>query len=222
METPIQQSHRPSILTRLRAWLIAGLLVTVPLYLTFVITVSFVTFVDRKVAGLIPPPYNPNTYLPFWIPGSGLIIVLVFLIVVGMVARNYLGGKLVHLWERILDRMPIVRSIYGASKQIMETVFADKSRAFRDVVMFEYPRKGMWVMGFVTGETQGEVQGKTATTVVNVFLPTTPNPTSGFLLFIPKEDLIYLDMAVEDGIKMIVSGGIVAPGQKKRPENKKN
>jgi uncharacterized membrane protein len=154
--------------------------------------------------------------LPFWIPGSGLIIVLAGLIIVGIAARNYLGGRLVKVWERILDRMPIVRSIYGATKQIMETIFSDKSEAFRDVVMFEFPRKGMWAIGFVTGESRGEVQEKTAQTVMNVFFPTTPNPTSGFLIFVPREDLVYLKMSVEDAIKLIVSGGIVTPGSQEK------
>ncbi|HPF78413.1 MAG TPA: DUF502 domain-containing protein, partial [Alphaproteobacteria bacterium] len=159
--------------------------------------------------------YNPNTYLPVEVPGLGLIIAVVFFIVVGWFARNFLGRLLVRISEYIVERLPVISTIYGAIKQIFETVMASQSDAFKEVVMFEYPRKGMWVMGFVTGSTKGEVQSLTDTEVVNVFLPTTPNPTSGFLLFVPKKDLTYMNMTVEEGIKMIVSGGIITPAERK-------
>ena len=117
--------------------------------------------------------------------------------------------------ERILDNTPVVRSIYGAIKQIMETVMSTNSESFRDVVLVEYPKKGIWVIGFVTGETKGEVQTLNEEILINVFIPTTPNPTSGFLLFVPKKDLIYMKMKVEDAVKMVISGGIVTPQVKK-------
>ena len=113
--------------------------------------------------------------------------------------------------ERVLDKMPVVRTIYSAIKQIMQTVMSTNSESFRDVVLVEYPRKGIWVIGFVTGETKGEVQTLNKETLINVFIPTTPNPTSGFLLFLPKKDLIYMKMKVEDAVKMVISGGIVTP-----------
>ena len=118
--------------------------------------------------------------------------------------------------ERVLDKMPVVRTIYGAIKQIMETVMSTNSESFREVVLVEYPRKGIWVIGFVTGETKGEVQSLNKNQLINIFIPTTPNPTSGFLLFLPKQDLVYLDMKVEDAVKMVISGGIVTPSQNKK------
>jgi uncharacterized membrane protein len=131
-----------------------------------------------------------------------------------------MGRLWVRTVERVLSRMPVIRSVYGAIKQIFETVLSNHSEAFREVVLFEYPRRGAWAMGFITGKTEGEIQDSTADEVVNVFLPTTPNPTSGYLLFLPKRELVLLSMTVEEGIKMIVSGGIVTPPDR-RPEHEK-
>ncbi len=202
---------RDGLLTGLRGYFIAGLLVTAPISITVYLTWAFLMFVDTNVARLIPPEYNPNNYLPFSVPGLGLIIACAFFILVGWFARNFFGRMTIRVSEYLLDKMPIVRSLYGALKQIFETVMASQSDAFREVVIFEYPRKDCWTIGFVTGVTKGEVQRLTDSEVVNVYVPTTPNPTSGFLLFIPKKDLIYITMSVEDAIKMIVSGGIITP-----------
>jgi uncharacterized membrane protein len=163
------------------------------------------------VSGLIPERYNPETYLPFGIPGLGLVIAVAALILIGALTAGYVGRIVVRLSDAALARMPVVRSIYGATKQIFETVLAQKSTAFRQVCLVEYPRHGVWTLGFITGTTVGEVQERTSDEVVNVFLPTTPNPTSGFLLFVPRHDIILLDMSIEDGIKMVISGGIVTP-----------
>ena len=134
------------------------------------------------------------------------------MVFVGMLATNFMGRFFVRIGESVLDRLPVVRSLYGAIKQIFETVFANQSEAFREVVMLEYPRKGMWVIGFLTGRSKGEVQAKTTKNdVYNVFVPTTPNPTSGFLLFVPEKDITRMDMSVEDGLKLVVSAGIVTP-----------
>jgi uncharacterized membrane protein len=138
----------------------------------------------------------------------------VFLTLIGALTAGIIGRALNHLFEGILNRLPVIRSLYGAIKQIMETVLANKSSAFRECVLIEYPRKGMWTLGFITGTTKGEVQEKTAAVgqeVINVFVPTTPNPTSGFLLFVPEQDIIRLKMPIEDGLKLVVSGGIVTP-----------
>lgn len=206
-----EDSNGKKIFAHLRGYFLTGLLVTAPIAITIWVTLWFLEFVDNNVANLIPPRYNPDYYLPFQIPGLGLVIAITFFITVGWFARNYFGRLAIRVSEYALDKMPIVRTIYGALKQIFETVMASQSQAFRDVVMFEYPRKGIWVMGFVTGTTRGEVQALTDTEVVNVFLPTTPNPTSGFLLFVPKKDLTFLNMTVEEAIKMVVSGGIITP-----------
>lgn len=200
-----------SFMARLRGYLIAGILVTAPLGITIWLTITFINFIDRSVINALPPQYNPLTYLPISIPGLGLIIMLCFLILIGMLTANFLGRYVVRLGEYLLDRMPIVRSLYGGIKQILETVLAAQSNAFREVVLLEYPRKGLWSVGFITGTTKGQVQLLTAKETVNVFVPTTPNPTSGYLLFVPKEDIHILDMSVEEGIKLVVSAGIVTP-----------
>lgn len=204
--------QKRSFLARLRAYLIAGVLVAAPITITAWLIIAIVNFIDNRVERLIPPAYNPEQYLPFSLPGLGVIAMIVFLIVVGMFATNFLGRFFVRIGENILDRLPIVRSLYSATKQIFETVFANQSDAFREVVMVEYPRKGMWVIGFLTGRSKGEVQAKTGDDTVNIFVPTTPNPTSGFLLFVPEKDIIHMDMTVEEGIKLVVSAGIVTPG----------
>ena len=204
-------------LTRLRNYLFAGIIVTAPIGLTIYLTLLVVHFVDAQVLPLIPPRYNPETYLPFSLPGVGLLVMLVFLTFVGFVAANFLGRIAIRTGERIVDRMPIVRSIYSALKQIFETVLHQSSNAFRQVVLVEYPRRGIWAIAFLTSETEGEVQRRTSEQVVSVFLPTTPNPTSGFLLLVPKEDVIYLDMTVEEAAKMIVSGGVVMPPDRSAP-----
>lgn len=208
-------SHKVTFLGKLRNYFLAGILVTAPISITIYVTWGFLKFLDRRITPLIPEVYNPNTYLPVDIPGLGLIVAVLFFILVGWSTRNFFGRLLVRISEYIVERVPVINTIYGAIKQIFETVMASKSDAFKDVVMFEYPRKGIWVVGFVTGVTKGEVQNLTDNETVNVFLPTTPNPTSGFLLFIPKKDLTYMQMSVEEGIKMIVSGGIITPSAPK-------
>jgi len=207
-----------SLFVRLRGYLLAGVLVTAPIAITVYLTYGFLLWVDSKVTPLIPPDYNPNAYLPFSMPGLGLIIAAIFFILIGWFAKNILGRVLIQVSENIVHRLPIVRAIYKALKQIFETVMTSQSQAFREVVMFEYPRPGSWALGFVTGVTQGEVQRVTDTEVVNVFLPTTPNPTSGYLLFLPRKDLVFMDMTVEEGIKMIVSGGILTPPDRSAEE----
>ena len=139
------------------------------------------------------------------VPGVGLVIGVVLITVIGAVAAGFLGRWIIKLGESILNRMPVVRSIYGASKQILETVISTQSDAFREVVLVEYPRKELWVIGFVTGGTKAEVARRIDIDMVNVFVPTTPNPTSGFLLFCPRKDVIFMDMSVEDAVKLVVS-----------------
>ena len=204
-----------SLGARLRTYFFAGILITAPVSLTIYLAWLFIRFVDEQVFSVIPQEYNPETYLPFSIPGIGLLLALVFLTLIGALTAGIIGRALNHLFEGILNRLPVIRSLYGAIKQIMETVLANKSSAFRECVLIEYPRRGMWTLGFITGTTKGEVQektaGATAEEVINVFVPTTPNPTSGFLLFVPAQDIIRLKMPIEDGLKLVVSGGIVTP-----------
>ncbi len=207
----IQPAQKPRLISRLRNYLFAGIIVTVPIAITVYLTMIIVEFVDAQIVPLIPPIYNPETYLPFSIPGLGILVVLLVLIFVGFVAANFFGRALIRTGERVIDRMPIVRTVYNALKQIAETVLQQSSNAFRQVVMVEYPRKGIWALAFLTSEAEGEVRRRTRRELISVFLPTTPNPTSGFLLLVPKEDLIELEMSVEEAAKMIISAGVVIP-----------
>ncbi len=219
-QEPARESHT-GIAARLRNYFIAGILVTAPIGLTVYLVWVFVGIVDGWVTPLIPPRYNPATYLPFGIPGFGLVVAIISLILIGALTSNLLGRLFLRLSDRLLARMPVVRGLYSAIKQLTETVFGTRSTAFRQVVLIEYPRRGIWGMAFITGVTEGEVQELTDTEVVNVFLPTTPNPTSGFLLFVPRRDVVVLNMTVEEGIKMVISGGIVSPPDRRPEEMRK-
>jgi len=214
------KAPRISLLRHLRGYFLAGILITAPICITFYMAWLIVSWIDNKVTPLLPPLYNPETYLPFGVPGLGLLIVCFVLTLIGALTAGILGRYWVRTSERILSRMPVIRSVYGAIKQIFETVLSHQSDAFREVVLFEYPRRGSWAIGFITGKTEGEIQDSTEDDVVNVFLPTTPNPTSGYLLFVPRRELVVLSMTVEEGIKMVVSGGIVTPPDR-RPEHQK-
>ncbi len=203
---------------RLRNYFLTGVVVTAPIAITIYLTYVFVDFVDANITPLIPARYNPETYLPFGVPGFGVLIAVFFLILIGFLTANFLGRSFLHFGERIVGRMPVVRTIYNALKQIMETVLAQSSTSFRDVVLIEYPRKGLWAVAFVTSEAKGEVSAMADDTIISVFLPTTPNPTSGFLLFCPKKDLKFLDMSVEEGVKLVISAGMIWPEEHLLPE----
>lgn len=206
---------KKGLMARIRSWFLTGLLVTAPVMLTIYITWLFIDIIDSNVNALIPNRLRELIEIKAphigALPGLGLLIGLIVITFIGALAAGFFGRWLIRIGENILNRMPVVRTIYGASKQILETILTTQSNAFREVVLVEYPRKNLWVVGFVTGNTEGEVGRKISDVTVNVFIPTTPNPTSGFLLFCPKKDLIYLDMGVEDAVKLVVSGGIVTP-----------
>ncbi len=196
---------------RIRAYFLAGVLITAPISITLYLAWIFVNFVDRQVTSLIPEAYNPNTYLPFSLPGLGLLIVFLAFTIIGALTAGFFGRFFMRISESVLARMPVIRSIYGAVKQIFETVLAQQSRAFREAVLVEYPRRGVWAIAFITGLTKGEVQKITEEECINIFIPTTPNPTSGFLLFVPRKELVPLSMTVEEALKMVISGGILTP-----------
>ena len=204
-DTPDQDNSH--LVLTLRNYFITGLVVTGPFMITLFLVWRFIGFVDSLAASLIPG----ETTLPFGIPGLGLIIVAGAVTMVGAFTANFLGRWFVRAGEKIVDRMPVVRSVYGTLKKIFSTVLDQSSRSFREVVMLEYPRHGIWAIGFVTGDSKGEVQAAVADDLVNVFVPTTPNPTSGYLVFLPRKDLVPMTMSVEDGIKLVISGGIMAP-----------
>ncbi len=213
MAKPLEK-HEATMMGRLRSYFFAGLLVTAPVALTIYFVWIVVRFVDNLINALIPEQYLLGYYLPIDIPGLGLIVAVAGLTLIGALAAGFFGRLIIRIGERIVEQMPIVRNIYGAIKQVFETVLSQDSKSFRQVALIEYPRRGIWSLGFVTGTTTGEVQQDTEDEVINVFLPTTPNPTSGFLLFIPRSEVQVLDMTVEDGIKMVVSAGIITPKQK--------
>ncbi len=202
---------RLSLMGRLRTYFFAGVLITAPVSITFYIAWQFIKFMDNQVSPLIPPQYNPQNW---GVPGFGLVLVAVSLTLLGALTAGFLGRVLVRLYDAVLQRMPVLSSIYMAVKQIFETMLAQKANAFREVVLIEYPRKGIWTLGFITGTTGGELARHFTQDMVNVFVPTTPNPTSGFLLFLPRSEVQVLDMSVEDGIKMVVSTGILTPQEK--------
>ncbi|HEY3919631.1 MAG TPA: DUF502 domain-containing protein [Stellaceae bacterium] len=202
---------RLNIREHLRAYFIAGILVTGPTLLTLYIIWLFVTFIDRSVGALLPAQLNPQTYLH--VPGIGLIIVVVGLTFIGALTAGVLGRVYLRISERILARMPVVRGIYAAVKQIFETVLAKQSNSFREVVLVEWPRSGMWTIAFVTAAVEGELKRRTGDDTIAVYVPTTPNPTSGYLMFVPRKDVKTLDMSVEDAIKYVISTGIVAPSE---------
>ena len=213
---------KKSILAKIRGYFLTGIIVTAPVGLTFYVSFLFIGFIDSKVRNLIPVKYHYDNILPFEIPGIGLLIVFIMLTFIGFLTAGIIGRYIIKLGERIIARLPIIRSVYGALKQIFESVLKTSSKSFREVVLIEYPRKGIWAIGFITGDTKGEVQEISKNELVNVFLPTTPNPTSGFLLFVPRKDLKVLNMNVEEGIKMVISGGIVTPKFKKKYIKSKN
>jgi uncharacterized membrane protein len=213
---------RTNIAQRLRAYLFAGIIVTAPLGITLLIVREVVRYFDGTVATLLPARYNPETYMPFSLPGIGVVVVLAFLILVGWSAAGAVGRTVMRTGEGILDRTPVVRAIYGTLKQVFETIFTQSSRAFREVVLVEFPQPGSFALGFVTGTAGPEIQraseddgtgivGSGGGELANVLIPMSPFPSSGFLLFVPKERLIRLDMTIEEGMKVVISGGIVTP-----------
>ncbi len=205
---------------KLRAYFFTGILVTAPVMITFYVAYKVIMFTDMSVNRLLPPQFKPDNFLPFTIPGLGIIILVAVLILIGMFAAGFLGKFFLRLGEWILYKMPFISSIYSVLKQIFETFLSNKSNAFKRVVLLEYPRKGIWILGFVSTDTDGEVKSLLKEEMINVFIPTTPNPTSGFLIFVPKSDTIPLEMSVEAGIKFVISGGIVSPDEADRLRRK--
>lgn len=199
--------------TRLRNYFLTGIVVAAPVSITVYITWWFVNLVDGWIKPFLPTIYNPDHYLPFTVPGVGLIFAIFGLTVLGALTANLFGRTIVSYGEMMLNRMPIVRNVYSALKQIFETVLSQSQSSFQKAGLIQYPRQGLWSIVFISTATKGEVQHKfpDENDVFSVFLPTTPNPTSGFLLFVPRKDVILLDMSVEEAAKMIISAGLVTP-----------
>lgn len=203
----------------LRRYLVAGLLIWAPLAVTFLLLRFAVNIMDKTLA-IIPPQYRPEELLGVHIPGLGVILTFVVLLATGMLAANFVGRYVVGGWESLLDRIPIVRTIYGGAKNFAEIVFSDSNDSFKQVLLIEYPRKGLFSLAFQTSSELGEVQARTGEDVVCCFVPTTPNPTSGFVIMVPRKDIQVLDMDVDEALKMIISLGVVVPtwGADRTPE----
>ena len=195
---------------RLRRYFVAGLLVWLPLVATYVVLAFSIRLIDRTLL-LLPPQYRPEALIGFEIPGLGVILTLVLVILTGLVVANFFGRSLVSAWESVLARIPLVRTVYGAVKQITVSLFADASQSFREVVLIEYPRKGIWALAFVTGDTPSKFKKLVDHDLINLYVPTTPNPTSGVFVMVPKADVKRLDIPVDVGLKMILSAGVVNP-----------
>lgn len=202
------------MIQRLRRYLVAGLLIWVPLGVTLLIIKFLVDLMDQTLL-LLPQVLRPESVFGFSVPGLGIVLTAVVVIGTGIVVTNLFGQQLLHLGERLLNRIPLVRSIYASVKKLTHAVFSGGGKSFRKVVLVEYPRTGMWSLAFVTGDGPSEVSDKIGHDLVTIFIPTTPNPTSGFILMLPRAEVIELDMPVDDGFKMIISVGVVVPEARK-------
>ena len=198
-----------------------GVIVALPIMATFLAVSWIVSKIDANVFRLLPGQLNPETYLGFAVPGLGLIISIILLFLLGIIASNFIGRSLIKSGENLLGRVPVVSSVYKSLKQIVQTVADQKDRAFRDVCLIEYPKKDVWAIGFVTADLAGEPAKALGDDMVCVFVPTTPNPTSGFLLFVKKDSIQILDMTPEEGAKMIISGGMVSGSELNHLEGEK-
>ncbi|MEO0823661.1 MAG: DUF502 domain-containing protein [Pseudomonadota bacterium] len=201
-----------TIFQRLRNNFLTGIVVVAPIVVTGWLTWNFVGFVDSQVMPLVPDPYNPSSYFGTHVPGYGVLVFIVFTVVVGYFAKKVFGKQLIRFGESLVDRTPIVRSIYNALKQLVETILSQSQTSFREACLVEYPRRGIWAVAFISTDTKGEIlEASGMDRMVSVFLPTTPNPTSGFLLFVPRDDVIPLEMSIEDAAKLVISAGLVVP-----------
>jgi uncharacterized membrane protein len=198
------------MMSAIRRYIMAGLLVWLPLGVTILVVKMLVDLMDRSLL-LLPTRYQPEQLLGMHIPGLGVIVAVTVVLATGIVVANLFGRKLVGLWEGLLARIPLVSSVYSAVKQISETMFSSNGNSFRKVLLVEYPRKGLWTLAFQTGTDVGEAQCKTGREVINIYVPTTPNPTSGFFIMVPKEEVVELEMSVDEGLRMIISMGSVVP-----------
>lgn len=194
-----------------RKYFVAGLLVWLPIAVTLAVIVFIINLFDQSLL-LLPEEYRPETLLGLSIPGFGLLLSLLVILITGFLVANFLGNKIVQWWEYLLSKIPLVRTIYTAVKQMAEAVFGSGDQTFQKVYLIEYPRKGLWTLAFQMSKNQGEAQIKTGSTdTINLFVPTTPNPTSGYFIIVDASELVELEMSVDDALKMVISGGVVVP-----------
>lgn len=220
-----EKQKKPSffgyVISKLKTYLFTGILVTAPVAITFYMAFELFLWTDKWSRALIPPKMSSHGFIPY-IPGLGVAMLILILILIGMFTTGFIGKFFVRLGDFIVSKMPLISSIYSLLKQLFETIFSQKSQSFKEAVLLEYPRKGLWVIGFLAGETSAELRERfDPRQMVSVFVPTTPNPTSGFLIMVPTENIIKLDMSVEDALKYTVSCGIVTPEGEKSNKNSK-
>ena len=202
----VKKQKKRSILAKIRNYFIAGVVVLIPIGITIYLTLFLVSITSK----ILPKEINPNHYLPYNVPGVEILMSVILITLIGFLSLSFIGRKLLNVFVNILKKIPILRTIYSAIVQMTET-FTKSDNKKKNVVLVEYPRKGSWAVGFATRENTGEISNKTQRKLINVFVPTTPNPTSGFLLMFPKEDVIYLDLTFEEASKFIVSAGTSNP-----------
>lgn len=206
-----EEPPRQSIFGWLRGRFFAGIVIAAPIVITAFLVVWLVDFIDSRVKPLLPELLRPETYTNYAIPGFGLIVVVIFLTILGAITTNLIGRSIIGMGDRLLLRLPVVRNIYSALKQMVDVISSNTNDQFDEVVMIEYPRKGSWCIGFISTPAKGEISEKLGTNFIGVFVPTTPNPTSGFLMYVPETDVRRMDMTVEEGAKLILSAGLVVP-----------
>ncbi len=196
----------------MKRYFITGLLIWAPLGITIWVLSFILGMMDQSVM-LLPTEWHPRSMFGFNIPGLGALLTLLVVFLTGLLTANFIGQRLVRWWEALLRRIPVVRSVYQSVKQISDTIFSPSGQAFRQALLVQYPRQGSWTIGFLTGKPGGEIAGHLGDDMISLYVPTTPNPTSGFFLMVPKADVIELDMSVEDALKYLISMGVVAPGK---------
>jgi uncharacterized membrane protein len=210
----VQPLHKPSIFGRLRRYFFTGLVILAPVVITVWATIWFIGFFDSWVKPLIPFAYNPDNYLPFKVPGTGLLFALLLITLAGFLGANLVGRTVLGWWDKIVQRTPVVRSIYKSSKQIFETIFSEKGTSFKQVCLVEWPRRDAWTVAFVSKEIDGgQIGYEKGSRYYSIYVSTTPNPTSGYVFFAPEKDVRILDMSVEDGLKLIISMGLIIPDE---------
>jgi uncharacterized membrane protein len=213
--TSYRKSRLWSLNLLLKKYFITGLLVITPLWGTYLILKALFLTLDGVLGGLL------RTHFRYYVPGLGVIVLILIILLAGILATNFLGRKVFDLWESFLHRVPVIRNVYSLVKSVVDTLSIQGKEKFNRVVLIEFPRKGQYSIAFVTGVTKGEIQELTKEKVVNIYVPTTPNPTSGYLLLVPESEIIPLSMSVEDGMKMIISGGLYTPSESEGTKNSK-
>ena len=194
----------------MKKYFVTGLLIWIPLVITFVVLAWIITTLDQILL-LVPPTFRPDALLGFHVPGIGVVVSLVVIVATGLAAANFVGQRMVRFWESLLSRIPVVKSIYYSVKQVSDTLLSSNGQAFRKALLIQYPHQGIWTIAFQTGKPGGDAARHLGDDFVSVYVPTTPNPTSGFFLMLPRKDAIELDMSVDDALKYIISMGVVAP-----------